>query len=68
MTQNTLFTQRDLENARTKGQVIGWMQGGAAVLLGTLLLGFAGWIPLLLVVGVVGYLAFRALFGRSNMR
>lgn len=66
MSDNTLFTRREVENARTKGQVIGWVQGGGAVLVGTLLLGFAGWIPIILLGGVAVYVAYRVIFGRST--
>ena len=66
MSDKTIFTRQELDNARTKGQIIGWVQGGAAVLLGTLLIGFAGWIPLLLVGAVALYFVYRVIFGKSS--
>ncbi|HSE50597.1 MAG TPA: hypothetical protein VLB00_00285 [Gemmatimonadales bacterium] len=60
-----VHTRQELENARTKGQVIGWLQGAGAVLLLGVILKFVGWIPLVVVGAVVGYLILRALFGRS---
>ena len=62
----TLFTKQDLENARTKGQVVGWIQGGGIVFVGWLLLGLVGWIPLLAIAGVVGYILYRVLIGRGK--
>jgi hypothetical protein len=59
----TVYTQRDLENARTKGQLIGWVQGAGAVVVLGLALKLLGWIPLVAVVGVGGYLVYRALAG-----
>jgi hypothetical protein len=60
-----VHTRQELENARTKGQVIGWLQGAGAVLLFGLVLKFVGWIPLMLIGAVVGYLILRAVFGRK---
>ena len=52
-------TDLELQNARTKGQVIGWIQGGGAVALFMLGLSFLGWIPLLaLAVVVIALLYF----------
>jgi hypothetical protein len=51
------YTKTDLENARTKGQLIGWLQG-AGVAFGVLLVvGLIGWIPaVLLAVGAAAVL------------
>ena len=54
-----LYTKSDLENARTKGQLVGWVQGGAVVLAGGLLLSVLGWIPTLLVLGAGGFLLYK---------
>lgn len=54
-----LYTKSDLEKARTKGQLIGWVQGGAVVLAGALLLSVLGWIPTLLVLGAGGFLLYK---------
>lgn len=57
--KTAIYTHEQLENARTKGQVIGWVQGGAAV--GTLLflLQFIGWIPLILVASMLAFAGFK---------
>ena len=58
-------TPSDLENAKTKGQVIGWLQGFAVGVGGMILLGMLGWIPALLVVGVGGFFLSKAFGGSS---
>jgi hypothetical protein len=58
-----VHTRQELENARTKGQVIGWLQGAGAMLLLGLALKFVGWIPLLVAGGVAVYVAYRLLSG-----
>ena len=59
------YTQTDLDIARTKGQVIGWVQGGAGVLAGLAALRFLGWVPTLLVAGAIVLLVARLLRGRK---
>ena len=61
-----LYTKKDVDNAGTKGRVVGWLQGAAVGVGGFLLMGFVGWIPIILVLGLVGYLGFKLLFGRSS--
>ena len=62
----TVATRQDLDNARTKGQVVGWVQGAGAVLLLGIVLNLAGWIPVVVVGGGVAYLIYRVLFGRKR--
>lgn len=52
-------TDDDLELARTKGQVVGWIQGGGAIILGGVVLNLLGWVPTLLVLGAVGWIAYK---------
>ncbi len=54
-----LYSKTDLENARTKGQLVGLLQGAGGVLAAGLLLTFIGWIPAALVVGAGAYLLYR---------
>lgn len=56
-----IYTKRDIQRARTSSKVIGWLQGGAAVLIGGMMLNIIGWIPALVIVGVVGYVAYKVL-------
>lgn len=55
------YTRTDLENARTKGQLIGWIQAGAVVLGGALLLKALGWIPVLLMVVGAAFIGYKVL-------
>lgn len=55
----TLYSRRDVEKAKRRGQVAGWLQGAGVVLAGVLLLKFLGWIPVLLLVAGVGFLAMK---------
>ena len=56
-----IHTDRDLERAETKGRDIGWLQGGIVVLVGGMILNVVGWIPTMVIVGVVGYVAYKML-------
>lgn len=61
MTENlpVKYTRTDLDNAKTKGQLIGWVQAGAVVLGGVLLLKAIGLIPVLLVVGAAAFIGYK---------
>lgn len=59
----TLHTDGDLERARNRGKLVGWIQGGVAVVVGGILLQMIGWIPSVLVIGLVGYGLYRLLSG-----
>jgi len=62
----TTTTKQELENARTKGQVIGWIQGAGAVLALGLAVKFLGWIPMIVVGGAVLYLGYRLFSGGKS--
>ena len=55
-----VYTEKDVARARHRGQFVGWLQGGVAVIAGAIVLNILGWIPAVLAVGLVGYGAFRA--------
>ncbi|MGB0649949.1 MAG: hypothetical protein ACPG8N_00445 [Rhodothermales bacterium] len=57
--KTAIDTHDQLENARTKGQVIGWVQGGAAVGALLFLLQFIGWIPLIAVASLLAFMGFK---------
>lgn len=61
-----IYSKSDLETARTKGQVMGWVQGAGAVLAVGVVLKLLGWIPTLLVVGAVVYVLYRLLGGGTK--
>jgi len=54
-----LYTKSDLERARDKGQLTGWVQGAGSLIVLGLVLKLVGWIPALLLFAGVGYLVYR---------
>src|SRR5258706_4882058 len=54
-----LYTHKDVENARTKGELVGWVKGTALGVGGMLLLGVIGWIPTVAVLGFGGFVPFK---------
>jgi len=58
-----LYTHKDVESARTKGELVGWVKGTALGVGGMLLLGVIGWIPTLAVVGVGGFVLYKLFSG-----
>ena len=54
-----IYNQEELEIARTKGQVIGWLQGAAVVIVGGVILNMLGWIPTIAIIGVGGFVAYK---------
>jgi hypothetical protein len=56
-----LYSAGDVENARTKGQLVGWIQGAGAMLLLGLVLSIVGWIPTLAVGALVVVLLVKLL-------
>ena len=57
--KTAIYTHEQLENARTKGQIVGWVQGGFAVGALLFLLQFIGWIPLLAIAAVLGFAGYK---------
>lgn len=53
------YDQKDLERARLKGQVIGWLQGAAVGVAGMILLKLVGWIPAVAALGVGAFLLYK---------
>lgn len=62
----TPATKKELEVAKAKGQLVGFAQGVGATLLVGIALKFLGWIPFLLVGGVVAYAGYKLIFGRKH--
>ncbi|NQV71764.1 hypothetical protein HQ496_01475 [bacterium] len=59
--ETAVYTREQIENARTKGQLMGWIQGAASVGILMFLLQFLGWIPLLLIAAVVGFGGYKVI-------
>jgi hypothetical protein len=62
------YTRKDLNKARTKAKVVGWLQGAAVGVGGYFLLGVAGWIPIALGVGAASYVGYRIFTRRSRAK
>lgn len=56
-----IYTETDLARARRRGKWTGWIQGAGTVIVAGVVLNVLGWIPTALVLGVVGYLAYKLL-------
>ncbi len=55
------YTQREIEKARNRGKVVGWVQGAGMVFLAGLVLNALGWIPTVLVLAAVAYVVYKLL-------
>jgi hypothetical protein len=58
-----LYTKKDVDHARTKGELMGWIKGGVVGVAGVMLLGVIGWIPTLAVIGVATYALYKLFSG-----
>lgn len=56
-----VYSDSDIARARRQGKAVGWVQGGVAVIVGGMVLNLLGWVPTVLVVGGLAYLAYRLL-------
>ena len=60
-----IYTEAEVERAKTTAQVVGWAQGAGVVVGGVLLWNLLGWIPVVLGVGAVGWLGWK-IFGSGK--
>jgi len=56
-----VYTKSDLEKARKKGKVVGWMQAAGIIIGGAFVWNLLGWIPTLIVIAAVVYVLYRVL-------
>lgn len=61
-----IYTRTDVEDARTKGQLVGWVQGALVAIGGIMLLGVIGWIPTLVVAGLITFGLYKLFSGTSK--
>jgi len=61
-----LYTDRDLARARWRGKVVGWLQGGGAVLAVGIGYSIIGWIPTVLVLGLVAFVIYKLIRGTGS--
>ncbi len=57
--KTAIYTKEQLEKARTKGQVVGWVQGGIGVAVLLFLLQFLGWIPLIAIAALLSFGGYK---------
>jgi len=57
--ETSIFTQKQLDNARVRGQVKGWVQGAVSTFLFLLLFEFLGWIPAVIILGLIGFMGYK---------
>lgn len=56
-----IYTESDLELAKDRGQVVGWLQGAGVVVGGAILWNLLGWIPVLIGLVAVGWVLVKLL-------
>jgi len=61
-----IYDENDIAKARRRGKFVAWVQGAGVAILGGIVLNLLGWVPLVAVTGVVGYVAYKLIFGRSK--
>ena len=61
-----IYSETDLARARTKGKIVGWLQGGGVVLVGMLLWRFLSWMPIVLGGGAVIWILYKLLSKKSS--
>lgn len=60
-----IYSERQVERAKTTARVLGWFQGAGVVIGIGILFKLLGWIPLVLGAGAVGWVLFK-LFGTKK--
>ncbi len=60
------YTEQDVARARRTGKIIGWLQAGAVVIVGGIILNLLGWVPMVLAVGAVSWVGYKLLTRKSK--
>lgn len=60
------YTEKDVAKARRTGKIIGWLQAGAVVVVGGIILNFLSWVPIVLGVGVASWVGYKLLTRKSK--
>lgn len=53
------YTEKELDRARTKANVVGWVQGAGVVIGGVIAWNLLGWIPVVIGVVAVGWVLLK---------
>lgn len=56
-----IYTESEVERARSSAQFVGWLQGAGVVIGGAILWNLMGWIPVLLAVAGVVWVLYKVL-------
>lgn len=56
-----IYTAKEVERAKDKAQVVGWLQGAGVVVGGAILWNLLGWIPVLIAIVAVGWVMVKLL-------
>ncbi|MDX1396597.1 MAG: hypothetical protein R3195_19610 [Gemmatimonadota bacterium] len=56
-----LYTQREVDRTRSRNRWLGRVEGAVGVVAFGAIMNLLGWIPSLLVLGIVGYVVWRLL-------
>ena len=56
----------EVEKAHQRGRMVGWVQGGGAVILGGIALRLLGWIPAIAVVGLHVWVLYKLVSGSQE--
>lgn len=57
---------KQVEKARQRGKMVGWVQGGGAVIVGGIALQLLGWIPAIAVVGLLVWVLYKLVSGPDD--
>jgi len=57
---------KEVERARQRGKMVGWVQGGGAVIIGGIALQLLGWIPAIAIVGLVVWVLYKLISGPGD--
>lgn len=55
------YTKTDLDNARTKGQLLGWLQGAGITFGVMFVIGLIGWLPGILLGAGLAFVLYKLL-------
>jgi hypothetical protein len=54
-----IYTEKDVQRAKTKGKLVGWLQGGGIVLVGAVVWNMLGWIPIVVGGAAVTWVIYK---------
>lgn len=61
-----IYTEADLQKAKSSGKRVGWVQGAGIVVGGAVLWNLLGWIPIVIGLAAVGWVLYRLLGGSDE--